>query len=339
MTKHLLKIYVATIVMTAGMGCGGPHKVPTAELMKSHQVSAKVASRDLQSYRGPKIRVAVGEIKDFDAAMTLYSEMGWVGIGPSLSDQITTGLVQTRRVVVLERQQLEQVIGNLKLEKEGESAKYFDQSTTKSSGQFLGAQAVLLGAVTEFEPNVGGAESGIQLGSVGGLKYHADKAVVGLDVRLVDQESGRVLTVGNGRGVISTSSLDGGISYLGLEVGGQSWSKTPIGAATREAANQALAQLIEGLADVAWEGRVVGASGRKCFIDAGKDLNLSVGDEFDLFLRGEAIRNRDGAILGYDESRIGRVRVTSVQQKMSIAKLLEGRQVEKGMIVRFPIQP
>ena len=321
------------------MGCGATHEVPTAKMMTSHQGSAEITSRHAQSYRGPKIRVAVGDIKELDAAMTLYGEMGWAGIGPSLTDQITTRLVQTRRVVVLERQQLGQVIGNLQLEKEGESSKYFDQSTTKKSGRFLGAQAVLIGAVTEFEPNVGGAEGGIQIGSVGGLKYHADKAVVGLDLRLVDQESGRVLTVGTGRGVISTTSLDGGIGYIGLEVGGQSWSKTPIGAATREAANQALTQLTEGLSEIAWEGRVVGVSGRKCFIDAGKDLNLRVGDEFDLFVRGEAIRNSEGVTLGYDETGSGRIKVTSVQQKMSIAKLLEGGNVETGMIVRFPLQP
>ena len=100
--------------------------------------------------------------------------------------------MNTGRVAVLERQQINKVIGNLKLEKEGASSKYFDQATTKKTGKLLGAQAILIGAVTEFEPDVSGADGGLRLGQLGGLRYHTDKAVVGVDVRLVDQESGKI---------------------------------------------------------------------------------------------------------------------------------------------------
>ena len=324
-------------------GCGGQIPVQPKEQFNAAKAEtntqASAKSRIAKSYMGPKIRVAVGEFKELDAALALYQEMGWHGIAPSLTDQIVTGLVQTNRVAVLERQQIKKVIGNLALEKESPNAKYFDQNTTKRTGKLLGAQAVLLGAVTEFEPDVSGAAGGLSMGQLGGLRYHTDKAVVGIDVRLVDQETGKILAAGRGRGEIDTSTVGGVTKYQGLELGGQAWTRTPLGEATRVAANQALTRLVASLEDISWEGRVVGGGGKKCFISAGKDLNLKVGDEFELIKRGEAVRADDGSVLGYDEETVGRVRLVSVQKKMSVGRLIRGEKVEKGMLVRLPETP
>ncbi|MGB0646909.1 MAG: CsgG/HfaB family protein, partial [Bradymonadia bacterium] len=198
------------LASTLSLACGAQKHVKSAmqevEIAPQKAGNASVDARIAQSYNGPKIRVAVGEIKELEAALELYKELGWSGIGPSLTDQITTGLVNTGRVAVLERQQINKVIGNLKLEKESASAKYFNQATTKKTGKLLGAQAILIGAVTEFEPDVSGADGGLNLGQLGGLRYHTDKAVVGVDVRLVDQESGKILAAANGKGEIETNT-------------------------------------------------------------------------------------------------------------------------------------
>jgi curli biogenesis system outer membrane secretion channel CsgG len=339
------RLFILTFVLNtfAMAGCGASQQAQTVikELDSTNPISTptSVDERIAKSYNGPKIRVAVGEIKELEAALELYKELGWSGIGPSLTDQITTGLVNTGRVAVLERQQIKKVIGNLKLEKESTTAKYFDQGTTKKTGKLLGAQAILIGAVTEFEPDVSGADGGLSLGQMGGLRYHTDKAVVGVDVRLVDQESGKILAAANGKGEIETSTVGATAQYQGLSFGGQAWTRTPLGSATRAAALMALRKLVEGLVQIPWENRVVGTSGQKCFVGAGKDLNLKVGDEFVLIKRGDAIKSDDGSVLGYDETMIGRIKLTSVQGKMSIAAVLEGAKAEKGMIVRLPSQP
>jgi curli biogenesis system outer membrane secretion channel CsgG len=328
------------LILTA---CGAPQQArKTVNELEQSQVntdSVTVDERIAKSYNGPKIRVAVGEIKELEAALELYKELGWSGIGPSLTDQITTGLVNTGRVAVLERQQIKKVIGNLKLEKESNNAKYFNQATTKNTGKLLGAQAILIGAVTEFEPDVSGAEGGLNLGQMGGLRFHTDKAVVGVDVRLVDQESGKILAAANGKGEIETSTAGATAQYQGLSFGGQAWTRTPLGSATRAAALMALRKLVDGLVQIPWENRVVGTSGQKCFVGAGKDLNLKIGDEFVLIKRGDAIKSDDGSVLGHDETMMGRIKLTSVQGKMSIATVLDGGKAEKGMIVRLPNQP
>ncbi len=341
--KCLLAKATLFFAFIATLGCGARQQVKSAvqeiEADGASHSEASVDERIARSYNGPKIRVAVGEIKELEAALELYKDLGWSGIGPSLTDQITTGLVNTGRVAVLERQQINKVIGNLKLEKEGGSAKYFNQATTKKTGKLLGAQAILIGAVTEFEPDVSGADGGLNMGQMGGLRYHTDKAVAGVDVRLVDQEAGKILAAANGKGEIETNTAGATAQYQGVSFGGQAWSRTPLGSATRAAAIMALRKLVEGLVQIPWENRVVGTSGQKCFVGAGKDLNLKVGDEFVLIKRGEAIKSDDGSILGYDETKAGRIKLTSVQGKMSIALVLEGGTAEKGMIVRLPNQP
>jgi len=58
-------------------------------------------------------------------------------------------------------------------------------------------------------------------------------------------------------------------------------------------------------------------------LSVGESL-VTVGEEFDLVVRGEAISDPDtGDLLGYDETFYGRLRVTSVEQKLSRAMLID----------------
>ncbi len=321
------------------LACGGGGSKVKADTKEEVAKPPKTQEgRMASSYAGPRIRVAVGKFDELGAAKMLMEKMGWQGIAPLITEQITTGLVQTGRVWVLERAQIKKVIGNTKLESEGDMSKYFDQKTTVDKGKLLGAQAVLVGAVTEFEPNVGGADAGISLGDVIGLKHHTNKAVIGVDVRLVDQETGKVLHAANGKAEIFTHESGLKLGYQGIKFGGGAWSRTPIGKATRVAARNALTKLITGLKKIPWQGKVVQVAGKKVFIDAGTQLNLKKGDRFRVVHRGEAIKGPDGTVLGYDENEGGWIELTSVQEKMSVAKLVDGEAPKTGDVVRFPTQ-
>ena len=319
-------------------GCGGNQKVKATSFGTPEVSKENIDDRIGKSYGGPKIRVAVGDITELDAAARLFRAMGWEGIGPMLTEQIVTGLVQTGRVAVLERQQLNKVIGNVKREKESDQSRFFNQQSTTKIGEMLGAQAVLIGAITEFEPNVSGGEGGLSVSKLGGLKYHQNKAVVGIDIRLVEQETGRVIYSAHARGEISTAKFDGRISYSGVGVGSKGWSRTPLGVATRAAGKKAIGKLVEGLKGLPWEGGIVAVKGRnKVFIDAGGDLNIRKGDRFRVIHRGEEIVGPGGERLGYDETEGGWLEVMLVQEKMSIAKMVEGKVPKAGDRAR--VQP
>ncbi len=326
--------FVAPLIALALVVCGAAAP-PESDAAKKAQATKK---RIETSYSGPKIRVAVGKFEELPTAKKFMEKMGWQGIAPLITEQITTGLVNTGRVWVLERAQIGKLVGNIKLEQDGDMSKYFNQKTTVKKGKFLGAQAILVGAVTEFEPNVSGGDAGFSLGDLFGLKYHNNKAVIGIDVRLVDQETGKVLYAAHAIGEIFTNEAGLSLGYGGVKLGGGGWSKTPLGAATRQAANSAMAKLTSGIKAMAWQGKVLNAKSGKVFIDGGATLNLKKGDRFRIVHRGEAITGPDGEVLGYDETDGGWVELVNVQEKMSIGKVIEGKEPKKGDLVRLSVE-
>lgn len=320
-----MKVFASAALCLGLVGCGAP-PIPTP----STPQPTPPAAISQPTYAGPKIRVAVGRFQTLPEVQKLLAGMGWADLGPTLTAQITGGLVKTGRVVVLERAQIKTVIGNTRLEQEGSMAKYFDQKTTVESGKLQGAQAVLVGAITQFEPNVSGGDGGIDLAMLGGMKYHTDRAVVGIEARLVDAQTGKVLHVGSGLAEIVNSNAGASTAYQGLSVGAGGWSRTPIGVATKEAGAKAIEALIEGLKQMPFEAGVVSVNGQKIFIDAGSKLNLKVGDALQIVHRGEAITGPDGTVLGYDETLGGWITLVSVQEMMSIGTLGEGESPKVG---------
>ena len=316
------------------VGCASAPRAVTELAAKKAPQKPVVEELTFAEFKGPKIRVVVGQFEELEATRKLFDELKWPALGPLLTEQITTGLVRSGRVKVLERKQLGKLVGNMELEKSSDKAAYFDQSTTVDKGKFVGAQAVLLGAITEFEPNVSGGDAGLSIAQLGGLKYHEDKAVIGIDVRLVDQQSGEAIHAAHAKGEILTQQVQGGVSYAGLELGGGAWAKTPLGLATRKAANEAIRSLLKGLEVVPFQTAVLDVKGDKVFLDGGRELNLRKGDRLRIVHRGEAITGPDGTIMGYDETEGGWVEVAIVQKKMSVAKLTEGDAPIKGDVLR-----
>ena len=318
---NALAVGIACAALTLS-GCGGA--APKAE-------PPPVEARIEGSYNGPRIRVAVGSFSELEDTKALLEQLGFKGIAPMITEQITTGLVKTNRVTVLERSQIGKVIGNTQLEKESDMSKYFDQGTTVEVGKLVGAQAVLVGVVTEFEPNVSGGGAGIDVSKLGGAKYHQEKAVVGIDVRLVEQQTGKVIVAANGKAEVDAKKFDTSVGYLGIGANIAAYGKTPLGEATRRAANNALVELVKAIETIPWEGGVLDVKGpEKVFIDAGQDLNLKAGDRFRVVLRGDPIKDPEGNVVGYDDTEGGIVELTQVQAKMSIAKVIEGAGPQKA---------
>jgi curli biogenesis system outer membrane secretion channel CsgG len=311
--------------------CGG-QRPTTGELQENtHRVQT--------AYQGPKLRIAVGQFGDMEATKQLLEDTGWRGIAPLIAEQVVTGLTQTGRVAVLERSQLDKLVTNLTLEKESETARFFDQGTTAEIGKFLGAQVVFVGAITEFEPNVSGSDSGFSLASLVGLKYHHDKAVVGIDVRLVDQATGRVMYAAHARGEVLAQKFSGGATYKDVKVGTTAWSRTPLGEATRQAADDAIRQLIDAVQKIPFEAPVLDVrADKRLFIGAGHDAALKEGDRFQIVHRGDAITDADGKVVGWDEIKGGWCELQTVQEKMSVATMLDGEMPKKGDVVRLPLE-
>ena len=96
--------------------------------------------------RAERKRVAV---LDFDASTSSTGYYyGWLGIGPAkgVSDLLTNALVKEGTYIVLERSKVEQI---LKEQNFGASGR-LDASTAAQIGKILGADAVIIGTITQF---------------------------------------------------------------------------------------------------------------------------------------------------------------------------------------------
>jgi curli biogenesis system outer membrane secretion channel CsgG len=202
-------------------------------LLLSCSPSARVKGGDdevrLLPYSGPRARVAVSLFEDRTAK-------GYDRIGEGLAAMFTTALVNSQRYIVLERDLIDEVIREQDLAAGGR----VEAVTGAPWGEIEGAELLLTGAVTEFEPDrfgIGGIFVGLGtlIGSavlhekesslpIGAATYR--ESHIALDLRLIETSSSRIvaaLTVearGKNWGGGIIGEVGGGKSRLPLAFGG-----------------------------------------------------------------------------------------------------------------------
>ena len=180
-----------------------------------------------EAYDGPKARVAVSRFTDKTA------KGWWTGqIGDGMAEMLTTALFNTNRYIVLERQTLQDVMAEQDLGASGRIKK----ETAAPIGQIEGAELLVTGAVTEFEPGSSGIGGGIGGGSksiVGGILGAIKKSHIAIDLRVIDTRTSRLVAAttveGTATDIGGLTGLAGG--HLGGGLGG--WHKQPIEKALR----------------------------------------------------------------------------------------------------------
>jgi curli biogenesis system outer membrane secretion channel CsgG len=157
-----------------------------------------------------------------------------------MRDMLATSLFNTNRYIVLERQTLQDVLTEQDLGASGRVS----QPTAAPIGQIEGAELLVTGAVTEFEPGSSGVGGGIGGGSwgsvIGGVVGGIQKSHVAIDLRVVDTRTSRIVAATSVAGEATDFNLGGVLvgSHVGGGLGG--YSKTPIEKAVRVALGEAV---------------------------------------------------------------------------------------------------
>ncbi len=153
-----------------------------------------------------------------------------------MADQLTTALMSTGRYIVLERQALNHVLAEQDLGASGR----IRQDTAAPIGEIEGAELLIVGAVTEFEGNAGGAGGGLGgfgKGIFGAIAGGVKKAHMAIDVRVIDARTSRVLAATSVEGEATDVNLGGLIGGYGgaggLAAGLGGWKNTPTEKALR----------------------------------------------------------------------------------------------------------
>ncbi len=242
------------------------------------------------AWAGEKKRIG---IVDFENA----SQVSDRAMGRGVCDTLVNELVKNKSYLVIEREQLAQMMREKKLGLDGFS------TGPSQYVKFDGLDYLVVGKIVE---------AGAQQVNLFGLATQTQVKVV-LSVRMIDANSGNILWADQADGIVSMGSLNDN-SGRAIYAQGQSNS------AFSEAARKAVIKVVDKINQVnPLEGFVVQTSGKKVYIDLGREQGVQPGQSYIVFREGKLITHPvTGRILGAEKFDIATIKICNVENDMAI---------------------
>ncbi|MEZ5551958.1 MAG: CsgG/HfaB family protein [Pseudomonadales bacterium] len=319
-----------------GLICLGVTGLADAKQKKAKQPSAEELSAALEAVdcSGPKPRVA---IYGFYAAGKLGAFEGY-NVGDGLAAQLATELTRTDCFLVLDRTGLSDILREQELGLAG----VVNRDSAPGAGRMIGAEVIIKGTITEFDPNKqgGGLTLGMALPKTPfGLRLgrNGSKAHVGLDISVIDATTGQVKHAHRVTADSRTGGWTIGLDFERASIGGDTFAKSPLGIASRNALGQAVLKLAEDLsASTVRRFQIASLDADEVFLNA--DIASGV-REGDLYRVSTVVRTlvdpSTGLLLDTIEREVGQVRIVEVTERYARAELLDGARVKRGDFVHL----
>lgn len=161
---------------------------------------------------------------------TNHTHAGWWGgsVGWELADMLASELVSTRSFQVLDRSEIDAVLG----EQDLSDTDRVDAATKVKMGKLKGAKYLVAATVSAFEEDVKGTGGGVSFKgiSVGGKK---NKAYIAVDLKVIDTETGEIVDTRTIEAESKGQALAAGLDYKGFSINGNDYKQTPAGKAIR----------------------------------------------------------------------------------------------------------
>lgn len=299
------------------------------------QTAAALAAEPGAQGTGTKVRVAVARFGATDRFAQVYG--GW-DIGGGLAAQVVTELINSGKVIVVERAILSQIMR----EQELSASKLVTKETAAQVGQLLGVDYLIVGEVTEFEQKAvgGGARVGLLtwLFPKGSAEFSA--AHVAVDLRVIDTSTGEILQSHRSEGRAWEKAVAIDLNIPTLTFGGDAFHKTPLGKATRQVIQDALGFLLgavqERVRNYSWLGKIIHQEESLVYLNAGTAAGVHIGDRLSVFSIKKVLTDPEtNQVVGLIENPVGELTVVFVSQKFSKARIVGNTVPHKGDIVRF----
>jgi curli biogenesis system outer membrane secretion channel CsgG len=301
-----------------------------------------------------KKRVAVF---DFDYATVRTGVAALFGsdidVGKGISDLLVKRLVQDGTYSVIERKAMDKILA----EQNFSNSDRANPNSAAKIGKLLGVDAIIVGSITQFgnetkNVGAGGAGGGFGGFGLGGFKHKNSKAIVTLDARIVDIDTGEILAVADGKGESarsSTSMLGGGGNWHGFGAGGvdfgsSDFQNTIIGEAVKGAVDQMSKGVIDGNAKLTTrkinvEGVVAFVEMGKVVLNVGSKSGIKVGDQMAISRVSQEIKDpTTGKVLRRMSSQIGTIEISDVDDVSAVGKVLTGKDFKVGDVVKTVTQ-
>jgi curli biogenesis system outer membrane secretion channel CsgG len=202
---------LAAVVLAAGC-------TSTATVVSSGS-GPTIAQAQQVPANGPQYRVAISAF-DYKAAQR-------ADVGQGMADMLADSLFNTGRFIVLEREHLNEVTREQDLSNSGR----FRKDTAAPIGQLEGAQLLIRGSITAFEPACQGGSLIIVSGN---------QACISINIRIIDAASGRVVNATTVDGTSASNSVGLIFARGDMPIGLGAYSKTPMEQAIRNCIEKAV---------------------------------------------------------------------------------------------------
>lgn len=258
---------------------------------------------------------------------------GQWNLGQGMAELLVAHLMETERLVVIERRHIGDVVSEL--DRQGNPL--FRPEGKAERGRLINAQYLIRGAVTDFTV-VGDASGWFGVRDKAGIKGSGQRARVALVITVSDVASGEVLASVQSSGDASAGGLGASVNYRQLSFGGEAFFRTPLGKATERAMERAVKRILYELPARDWEPRVAEVDGSEVVINGGTAMHVSAGQEFVVRdaprpvtdpVTGDEIDVKPGKV-------IGRVRVQTVKETAAYGVLVEGAARRGDVLEKAP---
>jgi curli biogenesis system outer membrane secretion channel CsgG len=253
------------------------------------------------------------------------SPMKW-DLGTGMADVMVTGLMDTERFTVVEREDLNAILKELDLQNRGRTR----PEGKVPSQRLINVQYLIKGTVTDFSHI---SRGGIRVStSSTGVRGRAATALVSMVITVIDVESGEILVSTTKSSRVRARGIDLNAAYEGISFGGQAFYRTPLGRATRSAIDDAIEEVVDTIGSQPWRPAIIDIDDDRVVLNGGRDRRVKPGHLYQVMQPGERIFDTEtGNYLGTTPGEgIGLVEVTEVYNKFSYAVCREGETGEVG---------
>ena len=284
----------------------------------------------VDQYKFEKPRVAILE---FDNKASLSSQ--WK-LSEGMRDMLVDALVKTDRYTVLTRKDLGAVISELDIQ----SDPRFRDEGKLAQGKLKNVQYLIKGSVTDFTPDASGGALRVLGGKLFGIGGSGSVAMVSVTIYVIDVESGEIIASKTMEGSAASGTAEVGAEYRNIAIGGRAFFRTPLGRATQDVIDQALANISEAVATNQWYPAIIKIDDVQVYMSGGEDRHIKIGSKWATYIDGEELVDpTTGDVLGREPGQlVGELLVTNVYEKYSIAKVLKGV-FSEGQTLRLILEP
>lgn len=262
-------------------------------------------------------------IKPVVAVTEFENESGFSGqwkLGRGIPDLLVEELLLTERVIVVDRRNLNSVVGEIM--RQGHDL--FRKEDTVERGRLKNARFLIRGVITDFT-QTGSATGWFRTSKVAGGMEGA-KAVVMVNITVTDVESGEILNSIAAEGDANASGKWARFDYNNVSFGGEMFFKTPIGRATQAAIGKAVFSIVQSIPYGTWKARLADVAGEAIVVNGGTNYGLQEGDTFNVREESRTVTDpTTGNVVERIAGRIvGQVKITAVRETASDGVVLTG---------------